>query len=301
MARRLLPERYPYVYEFEAALKLDPSNLELRRELAYLLLAMGRKEEGERELQEVAPPAQPTLQERGAAPQPTPAETPKQMGMKSYDAGYLKDALRYLQSAQEEDPLDFDVMLKLGWANNMLHQDADASRWFAMARRSPDTKIAHEAERAWRGLHGDQARVRTSFWALPFYSSRWQSGFTYGQAKAELRFKGLPLRPYASARIVGDSRGAVTDGNTPYPQYLSETAIIPGLGIATNTSHGLMAWAEAWLRALLSQTFRRLLARSCRLSRWRLVRPRLGPPHGRRGTRLVCRKPQRRRLRAPLQ
>ena len=248
MARRLLPERYPYVYEFEAALKLDPTNLELRRELAYLLLAMGRKEEGERELQKIAPPApaaQPALQERGATPKPAPAETAKAMGLKSYDAGYMNDALRYLQSAQEEDPLDFDVMLKLGWTNNMLRRDEDAQRWFAMARRSPDASIATEAGRAWRALRGDNARVRASFWALPFYSSRWQSAFTYGQAKAEFRFKGLPFRPYASARLVGDSRGAVADGTTPFPQYLSETAIIPGAGIATNTYRGLMAWAEA--------------------------------------------------------
>ena len=245
MARRLLPERYPYVYEFEAALKLDSTNLELRRELAYLLLAMGRQEEGERELRKIAAPSQPALQERGAAPKPAATESAKQMGMKSYDAGFMKDALRYLQSAQEEDPLDFDVMLKLGWTNNMLRQDSDASRWFAMARRSPDRKISQEAARAWRGLHGEQARLRSSFWALPFYSSRWQSGFTYGQAKAELRFKWFPLRPYASARLVGDSRGAVADGTAAYPQYLSETAIIPGLGLATETYRGLMAWVEA--------------------------------------------------------
>ena len=245
MARRLLPERYPYVYEFENALKLDSSNLELRRELAYLLLAMGRKEEGERELQKIAPPAQPALQERGATPPSSSAPTAKEMGMKSYDAGFMQDALRYLHSAQEEDPLDFDVMLKLGWTNNMLRRDEEASRWFALARRSPDTKISGEAGRAWRALRGDLALVRTSFWALPFYSSRWQSGFTYGQAKAELRLKGMPFRPYASARLVGDSRGAVADGSTPYPQYLSETAVIPGVGLATNTYRGVMAWAEA--------------------------------------------------------
>src|SRR5580704_16632856 len=48
-ARELLPDRYPYVYEFEKALQLDPANFELRREYAYLLLAMGKKEEAERE------------------------------------------------------------------------------------------------------------------------------------------------------------------------------------------------------------------------------------------------------------
>src|SRR5262249_25540568 len=40
-ARELLPRRYPYVYEFEKALELEPSNAELRRELAYLHLQMG--------------------------------------------------------------------------------------------------------------------------------------------------------------------------------------------------------------------------------------------------------------------
>jgi Flp pilus assembly protein TadD len=50
-ARELLPGRYPYVYEFEQALKLDPNNFELRREYAYLLLAMDKKQDAEHEFQ----------------------------------------------------------------------------------------------------------------------------------------------------------------------------------------------------------------------------------------------------------
>ncbi len=37
------------------------------------------------------------------------------MAERSMKAGYLKDALKYLQIAQEADPVDFNVMLKLGW------------------------------------------------------------------------------------------------------------------------------------------------------------------------------------------
>lgn len=48
-ARELLPEHYPYVNEFRRALDLDSKNIELRRELAYLLLAMHRQSEAERE------------------------------------------------------------------------------------------------------------------------------------------------------------------------------------------------------------------------------------------------------------
>ena len=58
MARELLPGRYPFVPEFQAALRLDPANVELRRELAYLLLRMDRQPEAEeqfRSLVENAP------------------------------------------------------------------------------------------------------------------------------------------------------------------------------------------------------------------------------------------------------
>jgi tetratricopeptide (TPR) repeat protein len=49
MARELLPDRYPFVPEFQAALRLDPGNVELRRELAYLLLRMERQTEAEQQ------------------------------------------------------------------------------------------------------------------------------------------------------------------------------------------------------------------------------------------------------------
>ena len=45
LAREQLPDRYPYVYEFREALKLDPKNDTLHRELAYLLLSMSEKDE----------------------------------------------------------------------------------------------------------------------------------------------------------------------------------------------------------------------------------------------------------------
>jgi Flp pilus assembly protein TadD len=237
-ARRLLPARYPYVYEFEAALRLDAGNLELRREFAYLLLAIGKKAEGERELEKLAPELKP----RSAAQKP---ESPKQMAFRSYDAGFLQDALRYLNAAHEQDPVDFEVMLKLGFTHNLLGQDGEAVRWFALARRAPDAGVSSEATRAYRNLRASEARVRTTVWTLPFYSSRWRAAFQYGQLKTEFKLGSLPFRPYASLRLIGDSRGRLAESLSPAPTYLSETAIIPGFGIATRQHKGLMAWAES--------------------------------------------------------
>lgn len=166
------------------------------------------------------------------------------MGERSYQAGYLKDALKYLELAHEQDPADFSVMLKLGWTYNLLGQDERALGWFQLATYSLDPAVAAEAARASRNLGAALARVRSSFWMLPFYSSRWRDMFSYSQMKTEFRLGRLPLRPYASLRFIGDARsrpgGAV-------PQYFSETAVIPGVGVATAGLPGLVLWAEAGL------------------------------------------------------
>ena len=298
-ARELLPRRYPYVYEFRKALELDTANVELRRELAYLLLGMNKKDEAEREFKIITDRAPDDLlsaaqlgflylgrNDRAAAmpllervlkggdaelanrvravlqlPQ-TPSEErhsadrisagpsasaagpveAKLMAERSMKAGYLKDAVKYLNIAHESDPLDFAVMLQLGYAYNMLHDDTEAIRWFALARESDDTKIAGDATRAFNNIRPALASLRTTTWMFPFYSTRWHDVFGYGQVKTEFKVGKLPFRPYISTRIVGDTRE--TTGGV-LPQYLSESSFIFAAGISTRYWHGMMGWAEA--------------------------------------------------------
>jgi Tfp pilus assembly protein PilF len=241
-ARELLPSRYPYVYEFENALALDPSNDALRRELAYLHLAMGDKSTAERQLQSLPnrPEPAPLIQR---PPDPV-ARDNKLLGEQSLDKGYLNDALKYLHAAHENDPMDFEVMLKLGWAYNILKDDREAVRWFSLARYSPDTGTASEASRAYGNLNSLQRRLRTTVWAFPTISTRWRDTFVYAQAKTELRVA-FPIHPYVSLRFIGDARGAVRLGANISPQNLSERSVIAGVGLASSTWRGLMAWFEA--------------------------------------------------------
>lgn len=132
-------------------------------------------------------------------------------------------------------------MLKLGHTSNQLKQDREAMDWFKMARYSSDPSVAGEAHRACRNLEPQFQRFRTTTWVMPFYSSRWRNGFTYGQVKTEFKAR-RSVRPYLSMRFVGDARGSVKQ---PYAQYLSETAFILGAGIATPVYRGLMGWGEA--------------------------------------------------------
>jgi len=170
------------------------------------------------------------------------ALNPRLLGERSYNAGFLKDALRYFTLAYQADPSDAAIALKLGWTNNLLHDDATAIRWFDEARRSPDDSIASEAQHAWSNLRPNFARFRTTLWIYPLYSSRWSDLFGYGQVKTEIRLGRLPFRPYASLRFIGDVR-RTTDG--VLIQSLSESAFIAGAGVATRQWRGVMAWGEA--------------------------------------------------------
>jgi hypothetical protein len=171
-----------------------------------------------------------------------PKSSARDMAERSYAAGFMHDALRYLTIAHEDNPADHEVMLKLGYTHNMLKDDRKAVEWFALARLSADPTIAAAAHQAYSNLKPHVSRRRTTAWLLPFYSSRWKDAFAYGQIKTEFRAGALPLRPYVSMRLIGDARGKVAQ---PYPQYMSEKAAIFGVGVASPYYKGVMAWAEA--------------------------------------------------------
>ena len=185
------------------------------------------------------------LEQTRADEPPVPID-PRLLGERSYQAGFLKDAKRYFLAAYAQNPADASIALKLGWTNNMLHDDPTAVRWFDIARKSGDPAISSEARRAYNNLRPGVERFRTTLWIYPLFSSRWHDLFGYGQVKTEFRLKKFPVHPYASVRFVGDER-RTTGGISP--QNLSESAFIAGLGVASQPWHGVMGWFEAGVGA----------------------------------------------------
>ncbi len=239
--------------QFRVLVERDPNDLLSATQLGFLLYARGERAAAQPLFDRVLKGKDEELADRVRAvlrmPQVLKSRGPaasasidaKVMAERSIKAGYLKDALKYLQVAQEADPGDFNVMLKLGWTLNLLHQDREAVQWFDLARKSSDSEIAAEAGKAWGNLRNEGERVRISGWFYPSYSSRWRDLFGYGQVRAEVR-TGLHIQPYVSVRLVGDTRqtmGALS------PQYLSESAVIVAAGVGTDTWHGVRAWGEA--------------------------------------------------------
>lgn len=184
----------------------------------------------------------PTVLEKRDQPRAAAPSDIRHLADRSYELGYLKDALKYYLEAHEQNPGDASIALRLGWTYNMLHDDADAFRWFDIARQGDDAGIAAQADEAYNNLRPGLERIRATVWLYPLYSSRWSDLFGYGQVKAEIKIGKLPFRPYASLRFVGDARRS-TGGVEP--QNLSESAFIAAAGLATRPWQGAMAWFEA--------------------------------------------------------
>ncbi|MBV9085216.1 MAG: tetratricopeptide repeat protein, partial [Acidobacteriaceae bacterium] len=264
-AMEQLGPRYPYPYEFLNALEIDPRNVPLRRELAFLYLAMNKQPEAVAQLEKVLTidpndrlsrdqlDAVRGVPKKAAVVSPqesSPAAVgvnPRAMGMKSYALGYARDAIKYLSRAHQENPDDAEVMLKLGYAYNYAKDDADAIAWFDRARHGNDPQIAAEATKAFHNLNGDTL-PQTTVWSLPMWSSRWHDLIGYGQAK---RTVPLPWNSfnhwfslYISTRFMGDIKSSVPQ-QAITPQYLSESSVIFAGGVSTRTWHHLSGWAEA--------------------------------------------------------
>ena len=274
-----LGPRYPYPYEFVKAISLDPQNIALRRELAFLYLAMHKQTEAVEQFEQVLainPHDQLSRDQLDALrglkkPQATVAPAPasnasatppsvaratsgassgtdaRAMGIKSLSAGYIRDAIRYLKQAHENDPSDAEVMLKLGWAYNMAKDDQQAIEWFDQARQSDDPAIAAEATKAFHNLRGDPL-PQTTVWALPMFSTRWKDAFTYAQIKRTIPLPFLGdwnklVSFYISTRFDGDIRSGLPVAIAP--TYLSENAFIFGAGASSRAWHHLTGWVEA--------------------------------------------------------
>ena len=237
-----------------------PDDLLMSAQLGFLKLNRGDREGALPLLEQVLKGNDPVLADRvrealklprsgaanGASSQPASSEDSKALADKSMKAGYMKDALKYLTLAHDQDPSDYGVMLKLGWLYNILHDDREAIKWFDLASQSPDASVSEEAEQAYKNLAPEFARFRTTVWMFPMFSTRWHDLFGYGQVKTEIKLGHLPIHPYLSTRFIGDARGSVWSPQSGLPpQYLSESSFIFGVGVATNPIHGITGWFEA--------------------------------------------------------
>jgi hypothetical protein len=147
--------------------------------------------------------------------------------------------------ANQQAPGDGEVQYGLGVVENLRGRNQEAVRWFSAARRSTDARVAASAQAAYENLRSEARGFGFSAWAVPFFSSRWQDVFLYGQMRGEYRLQRGGLTPYLTLRIVGNARGRHIAPWAVSPQYLSESSVIAGAGLQWQIRRNLTAWGEA--------------------------------------------------------
>ncbi len=132
--RGLFGERYPYLYELELAVQLEPWQQEIAQEVAYLKRG-------------VAPPAPPppapaddSLQHHDSA------QHHRDLGYASLAKSFLPTAAREFEIVRRLDPKDDLAALQLGSLYTILMQYPASIRWFKLARPGGDDKTSAQAK-----------------------------------------------------------------------------------------------------------------------------------------------------------
>jgi tetratricopeptide (TPR) repeat protein len=254
---------------YELAWKLRPQKHELLLHMARVWRELGQEERARSALAtawrrgstRVAETAremmqgQPPPADAAVLAAPAPVETNEivaaaplsalEMGERSLEGSYLNDAYHYFRRAVGEEPDNTRAQYLLAVAANLLQKDEEALRWFARARRASDAEIAEKARQGYLALQPKFSRFVAEAWAIPFYSSRWQGVFAYGQVKGQWRRTGLPVSPYVSLRLVGDTAGGRQAAKALLPLYLSEKSVIAAAGTSRVLHPTTFAWFEA--------------------------------------------------------
>jgi len=284
MARELLPGRYPYVSEFRLALDLDPANVELRRELAYLLLRMDNQDEAEREFGVLADTAPGDflsatqlgflLYARGDRTAAMPLFERVLAGQDEDLANRVRAVLRMPQVVRprpETPPQSIDAKV-------MAERSIKAGYWKDAVKY---LQIAHEADPgdfdiirqlgwSYNQLHQDALAVR--WFALASKSPDPGIASEAGRAWRNLRPSVEPVRltawfyPIFSSRWqdffgYAQVKAEIRTGSfiVPYasvrfvgdtrmamgPASLSESSFILGVGLRTVPWRGITGWFEA--------------------------------------------------------
>jgi len=252
--REGLKDRYPYGPEFEKALELEPWQNALRKELGYLYLQLGRPKDALPHFEWLAKQdpqdAQSLRQlEDLRVTLGLSQETREQQVRRHRELGQANLAKSYLPAAAAEfealhrlDPTDGDAVLQLGYIFNQMKRDDEALRWFRLAGASSNAVISRKAQVAIHNLTQPHRKVITTLWAMPFWSTRFDSAFGYGQIKTEWRNPRLPFRPYLSMRMIGDSR---TRTGGARPQILSDDGVVVAAGLQARLHRNVFVWGEA--------------------------------------------------------
>ena len=236
-------EAIPY---FQTAQKLDPSNHQTKRQLAYLL-----EETQNKTNQKGASKAPTTLIDQFYALKKTNPEQAEALLRKiiqqnpcdlkaNLEMAYLlnsqkrsKEAICYFQVAEILDPCNYEVKLEIAYLLNGLQRNRDAYYKFQEVTKACDCKTRLKGEEGMVGLAGAQTKIFkkpffVDFYTAPYYLSRFKDYIFPAQARAGVTYGNRNQGElYATIRFNRDTQSNV---NNAIPAIYGDNAIDYAVG-----------------------------------------------------------------------
>jgi tetratricopeptide (TPR) repeat protein len=230
---------------FEAIHSDDPSDLSVTLQLGYLALELHREEDARKYFElatqspnpEISAPARKEL----ADLQTTQLNDRKQKGYDLVEQHHSDEAIKAFESIHTDDPSDASVTLQLGYLYQANGRMGDAREMFTEADKDADPKIVAEAN---AGLN--EVRLQTklwfaSFYAEPFYESRFSDEVNPATAKVGLNLNPY-FQPYIGLRFDRDIRSVAGE----LPQIFADNSTVISIGVqSTLAKTGIVLYAEA--------------------------------------------------------
>jgi len=231
--------------EFKQVYAKHPEDFGLALQLGYVSLQLHRNEEAEKYFQIVAQGAGPelsaTARKELAALQASQLSDRKQRGYDLLAQHRDNDAIQVFEAVHGDDPSDVSVVLQLGYLYAAAGRAAEARKMFSSAEVDADPKIAAQGAAGLATLRRDTKPWFATFYAAPFYQSRFSNEIN--PANAELGWR--PSRyfePYLGVRFNRDVRSQAGT----LPQIYSDNSVVFSVGVQSNLANtGIVVYAEA--------------------------------------------------------
>ncbi len=231
--------------EFERSYSADPDDLGVALQLGYVFQQLHRDGDAKKYFEIVARSSDDALagQARKALADlhESYLRDRKQKGYDLIAQKRTSEAITTLESAHDDDPSDANVTLQLGYLYAATGGTDKAVEMFTAESSNSDPAIAAKAQTALDEIRRGTKPWFASFYAAPFYQSRFANEINPANAKFGLNFSRY-FQPYVGLRFSRDIRSQAGT----LPEIYSDNSAVFSVGIqSVLASTGAVLYAEA--------------------------------------------------------
>jgi len=231
--------------EFQQVYAEHPDNFAVALQLAYLSQQVHRDDDATRYLEAVARDAPLAFSEQAtkalAEMRSRRLRDRKEYGYQLLAQNRKSEAIKVFEAVHNDDPSDAAVTLQIAYLYAAAGRTSKAKLLFAAASKDADTKFAGQANAGLEQLDLDSKFWFASFYAAPFYQSRFSNEINPANAKIGLNISRY-FQPYVGLRFTRDVRSEVGT----LPQIYSDNSAVFSVGVQSILWHtGAVLYAEA--------------------------------------------------------